>query len=268
MLTPPLVRELSVGIEALTCALSIAQARFGTSLQTAPKGLTGDIVTDVDLLCETKIIDMIRAAFPEHSFIVEETQSFRTTGPWTWIIDPLDGTNNYAYGLPLWGIAITLCYQRRPVLACIAEGFSGSIIKAVADDGLWVNDKPWVPGFDIAKHTSAALWVGYDTDREADDFQYLFAALSKSTRRVFENWAPTIDVGLFLRGGIDAVVGKSCSGTELPAALLVLREAGACILDIHGADVSLDNVPNLFIAGRPAVAYRLLRDLQVALNRS
>src|SRR6185437_1859608 len=261
-----LVREISVASEALTCALSIARARFGTLLQTASKGTTGDIVTDVDLLCETKITEIIRAAFPEHSVIVEEAQSFHTAGPWTWIVDPLDGTNNYAYGLPLWGISITLCYQRHPVIACIAEGFSGAIIKAVCNEGVWVNEKPWAPTLETAKHRSAALWLGYDTDRESDDFQDVLSVLTKSTRRVFENWAPTIDVGLFLRSGIDVIVGKDCSGTELPAALTVLREAGARILDIHGADVSLDNVPNFFVAGRASVVHGLLRDLQIVLG--
>jgi myo-inositol-1(or 4)-monophosphatase len=261
-----LVRELSVVSDAMACALSIAQGRFGTFLHTTPKGSSGDIVTDVDLLCEEKVTEIIRTEFPEHSVIVEESRGFHAAGPWSWIVDPLDGTNNYAYGLPLWGISITLCYQGRPVIACIAEGFSGSIIKAVANDGVWVNEKPWAPNLDIAKHRTAALWIGYDTNRQAADFQDLVAVLSKSTRRVFENWAPTVDVGLFLRRGIDIIVGKGCSGTELPAALLVLREAGACILDIHGAEVSLDNIPNLFIAGRPGVAHPVLRDLQAAVK--
>jgi len=60
-----------------------------------------------------------------------------------------------------------------------------------------------------------------------------------------------VDAGLFLRGGIDVIVGQDCSGTELPAALLVLQEAGASIIDVNGRDIDLRHIPPFFIAGRP-----------------
>lgn len=260
-----LSHELSVAKEALNEALIIAQSRFRSLLRLSVKDFTGDIVTDVDLLCEETITRVIRRAFPDHAVVLEEAQDYQADSPWTWIIDPLDGTNNYAYGLPLWGIAITLCYQHDPVLACIAEGSTGTITTAIRGRGVSLEGIPWNLVTRRRDHISAAFWIGYKTDRDAKDTQELLDVLSRSTRRVFENWAPVVDVGLFLRGGIDVVVGKECSGTELPAALLILREAGASVLDVNGLNVTLDRIPNLFIVGQDSIARSLARRLQAAL---
>ena len=258
-------KELLVAKEALSEALAIAQSRFRTLLRMSVKDSTGDIVTDVDLLCEEAITRVIRNAFPSHSVVLEEAQDYHANGPWMWVVDPLDGTNNYAYGLPLWGMSIALCYRQAPVFACIAEGSMGTITTAIHGAGVALDGKPWGPIASFSEHTSAAFWTGYKTDRDTDDTQRLLSVLSRNTRRVFENWAPVVDVGLFLRGGIDVVVGKECYGTELPAVLLVLREAGASILDINGLNVTLDRIPDLFIVGRDPAARRLAAKLHAAL---
>ena len=263
----PLAHELHVANEALNKALTIARARYRTELKTSVKDVTGDIVTDVDLLCEAKIMEIIRAAFPDHAIDLEEAPGYRADSPWKWVVDPLDGTNNYAYGLPLWTISVALCHYNEPVLACIAEGSTGTITAAIRGVGVSIDGMPWTPRLRPPRHSSAALWIGYETDRTAKDTRALLAVLSATNRRIFENWAPTIDVGLFLRGGIELVVGKDCSGTELPAALLILREAGATILDIEGSDVALERIPSLFVAGRAAVARSFVDNLQAALVR-
>ena len=258
-------KELLVAKEALSEALTIAQSRFRTLLRLSVKDSTGDIVTDVDLLCEEVITRAIRNAFPDHSIILEEAQDFNGSDNWTWIVDPLDGTNNYAYGLPLWGMSIALCYRQTPIFACMAEGSMGTITTAIRGAGVSLDGKRWEPITSSSGHTSAAFWTGYKTDRNTDDTRRLLNVLSQNTRRVFENWAPVVDTGLFLRGGIDVVVGKECYGTELPAVLLVLREAGASVLDINGLNVALDRIPDLFIVGRGHVARRLAAKLRAAL---
>lgn len=261
MIDQSLTHELSVATQALAEALTIAQKRFRTLLNTSVKDFTGDLVTDVDLLCEEKITNIIRSEFPAHAVILEEAESYQMDSPWAWVVDPLDGTNNYAYGLPLWGMSITLCYNQDPVLACIAEGSTGTITTTIKGGGVTVDGNPWHIQRRQISRASAAFWIGYTSDRVTKDTQELLAALSRRTRRTFENWAPTVDVGLFLRGGIDVIIGKQCSGTELPAVLLVLREAGASITDLKGSDVVLEKIPEVFIAGREPIVRCLTQDL-------
>jgi len=250
-MTPALKKELAVATQALEKGLVIARSRFLGTLSMTVKDATGDLVSEVDLLCESEISDIISHAFPTHGIVHEETPDTPSDSPCRWVIDPLDDTNNYVYGLPLWGIAISLCYQGSPVLSAIADGYSGRITLAVSDSGVIVDGQPWTPPLSNPGFVSSAFWIGYHTDRSHPRANQVLRALYSRSRRVFENWAPTVDAGLFLRGGIDVIVGQDCSGTELPAALLVLQEAGASIIDVNGRDIDLRHIPPFFIAGRP-----------------
>jgi myo-inositol-1(or 4)-monophosphatase len=248
--TAALTRELAVATEALEKALVIARNRFLGAFATSVKDETGDLVSEVDLLCETEISNIISQAFPLHGIVREETADTQSDSPWQWVIDPLDGTNNYVYGLPMWGITITLCYDSLPVMAAMADGCSGTITSAMGNAGVTVDGHPWTPPATDRRFMSSAFWIGYRSDRSSPRTDRILRTLYGSSRRVFETWAPTVDVGMFLRGGIDVIVGQDCAGTELPAALLVLSEAGASVVDIEGRPIDLRRVPATFIAGR------------------
>jgi myo-inositol-1(or 4)-monophosphatase len=259
--------ELDSATIAAQDALRIAQHYFRTSFQMAIKGTNGDLVTEVDLRCEKSIVARLRSQYPEHTIRVEELQDHVTDSPWSWVIDPLDGTNNYAFGLPTWGLSIALCHHGTPVLAAISDGPSGSLITARSGAGVMIDDSPYTPVTALQNKPSAALWLGYDVDRTAPATQQLLGTLARRMRRTFENWAPTVDVGLYLRGGIDLVVASNCSGTELPAVMLTLREAGATIVDSDGKPARLDALPELFFAGRAAAVRRLLADIRHAAGQ-
>lgn len=249
-------------VRALAQATELAAGRFRSSLELSTKDRTGDLVTDVDLACEKLIVATLRERFPEHSIRTEESPGRQRGGPWEWLVDPLDGTNNFAYGLDVWGVSIALAFEGTPVFACFSEGASGSIVIARAGAGITVNGTPWSPPR-RAHRPSAAFWIGYDADRRSPYSQALLDLLGGRVRRTFENWAPTADVGLYLRGGVDVVIGQDCSGMELPTVLFALREAGAVVLDpLRGEPVSLARVPALFVAGTPELVDELLPDLR------
>lgn len=257
-----LTRRAAVADDAVRTAGRIVNSRFRSLLQLAAKGETGDIVTDVDIASETAIVAIIRSAFPEDSVRVEESSGHLTASRWTWVVDPLDGTNNYAFGLPVFGVSVAVCHDGQPVLACLAEGAGSSLVTGVRGGGVLVDGVRWTPPRYAAPRPSAALWVGYEVDRGGRGNLALLSMLARTTRRTFENWAPLVDVGLYLRGALDVVVGYCCSGTELPAALLVLREAGARVVGTDGEEISLADVPLVFLAGRPEAVDLLLGALR------
>jgi myo-inositol-1(or 4)-monophosphatase len=266
MSTQDLTQERLVMQSVVSQAMNIAQRRFRTQFVTTLKASHGDLVTDVDLECERIMKQTLMSAFPDHAIFVEETDNHLTTSKWRWIIDPLDGTNNYAYGLPVWGVSAALALGTEPVLACVADGPNGSIAIAQSGMGITLDTQPFSVPAKTSPHFSAAFWVGYGVDRTTTPVQEILAVLSKSSRRVFENWAPTIDVHLFLRGAIDVIVGYKCSGTELPAVLLVLKEAGARVCSVEGQDVSLYEPPPIFVAGLPEILDRVLPSLRDRLG--
>jgi len=262
-----LADEVKVAKDAVGAAARIANRRFRSALELAQKDEGGDLVTDVDLACEAEMVRIIRDSFPRDSVVLEEAEAIYTDSRWTWIVDPLDGTNNYAFGLPLFGVALTLCLDGEPVLACLGEGQESALITGIKDRGIRVGDAvPDLPTF-VPVRPSAALWVGYEVDRGGDQSIELMSLLARTMRRTFESWAPVVDVGLYLRGALDVIVGLRCSGTELPGALLVLREAGAKVVDLSGNEVSGKDVPEVFMAGRESAIEATLQAMKEGLSK-
>ena len=261
-MTGPSARQGQAAVTALRKALVLAQKHFRSDFQMSVKSLEGDLVTEVDLLCEAMIINDLKRQFPDYCILSEESGTHFAAGPWKWVLDPLDGTNNYAYGLPLWGISLALCYENEPVFACIGDGPTGSITTAFKGSGVRINGSPVARPDEIASYPGSALWLGYNTDRTSRQVNAFSDLLFRHARRTFENWAPTVDVGLFLQAGIDVILAYQCSGgTELPAVLLILREAGASVVDIQGTEFSLGKIPDLFVAGQQKLVAQLLNDL-------
>ncbi|MFB4311477.1 inositol monophosphatase family protein [Actinomadura sp. GTD37] len=248
-----------VARQAVAAALEVARANFGRTLDVEVKGPRGDVVTEVDREAERLIVDILHERFPDHTIEAEESGTLFPGSEHVWLVDPLDGTNNYAYGLPVYGAAVTLCHRGEPVVAAIGEAHTGDIACAVRGRGVTVNGEP----FERASPPRAglpatALWVGYHTHGDGR-LGALTSLLHARSRRLFSTWAPTADVFLYLRGGLDAITVYQCTGTELLGSLLILREAGAGVTGADGARVRhLADLPELSFAGLPAVTLPLV----------
>lgn len=214
-------------------AIDIASAARdqADALFVAPSGLrikdlqSGDLLTDVDLRIERQIVQSIIRQWPDHGFRGEEDSDSTSRREWTWIIDPLDGTNNYAVGLPNYAVSLTLARRGSPVLAVLAQGMSGMIAVAEIGRGSAIIGKspgPFLP----ASSRRVALWLGYSEIRRPERAIQARTFLSRNYDRVFETWCPINDMFMALRGGLQAIIGIHCAGAELPAALLLLRELG------------------------------------------
>jgi len=112
-------KELSIRI--IREAGLVAKDRFDNFIELRSKDEFGDVVTEVDHLAEEIIIKQIQTAFPTHQIHSEEAGIIGSQNDWLWLIDPLDGTNNFAIGLPVFTTSITLMYKRTPVLGVVYE---------------------------------------------------------------------------------------------------------------------------------------------------
>lgn len=260
-------RAAAVARRAVQTGLAVAR-RFRTApLEINPKEQREDIVTQVDIASEEQMASVIAEAFPDDGVVGEEGTRLRATSRWRWRIDPLDGTHNYAYGLPLHGASAVLHHDSAPVVAAL--GHEDALVTAVAGHGIHftVAGSDQVPASQATEvRPAAALWLGYGSDRANGTVAGVLGTLNSFARRTFESWAPTVDVILYLRGGVDVVVAHRCRGDELPAALLVLREAGAVLLALDGQPFEPGDVPDLFIAGRPEIAHAALAALRERLR--
>ncbi|TKK77120.1 inositol monophosphatase, partial [Herbidospora galbida] len=131
-------RAVDVSAE-LAVAVAAAEAA-GTLLRREPawtsaKGTAGDVTTDLDLRSEELIVSRVRAAYPGDRIVAEESGAAGADGDRVWFVDPLDGTNNLAIGLPVYAVGIAFCVAARPVAGVVHDPVSGGTWSAVRGGG-------------------------------------------------------------------------------------------------------------------------------------
>src|SRR5262245_1264003 len=136
----PVDRRWAVNYSAeLKVAVDAAQAAGDTLRQepawVRPKGHGGDLLTDLDLRAEEAVLTQIRAAYPHDQIIAEESGVEGAGGERVWFVDPLDGTNNIAIGLPVCAVGIALCVDGSPAVGVVHDPLTGHTWSAVRDRG-------------------------------------------------------------------------------------------------------------------------------------
>jgi myo-inositol-1(or 4)-monophosphatase len=111
-----------VAVKAAEAAGHLVRSGFNSAITCESKGTTGDVVTSLDLGAEQLIVDCLHDAFPSHRIASEESGAARnSSGPWTWLVDPLDGSNNIVVGLPVVAIGLALCYDNLYWQLCMSR---------------------------------------------------------------------------------------------------------------------------------------------------
>jgi len=250
---------------ACRTAVAIAEAagalligRLVTGVEIQHKGDHGDVVTDLDLAAEELIVSRLRAAFPGHQIVAEESGVHAAIGApseWTWLVDPLDGTNNVAVGLPAFVVGLALCAGRQTVVGVVHDPVVRRTWSAVRNGGahgpggrLWPQSRPtphgptlaWTQGHAVPKADATAL--------------ALKLVLERNSYRTLQLWAPLVCWMMLARGDIDGFVGYRAEAVDLPAGCLIASEAGVRVLSLDGSPFS-ETDPEAgrrsFVAGRP-----------------
>jgi myo-inositol-1(or 4)-monophosphatase len=136
-------RELAVAVAAARRAGEIQRERY-ERLERIVHKTAHDVVTEVDELCERRIIETIREAFPSDAVLAEESGESTITGGDTsrlWIVDPLDGTVNYANGIPIFCVSVGLAISGRPAVGVVYDPLRDELFSAVAGRGAWLDGR-------------------------------------------------------------------------------------------------------------------------------
>ena len=105
------------------------------------KSTETDIVTQVDTLCQDAIVETIKEKFPDHNFLGEEDLDEKTDSEYTWIIDPIDGTVNYASRLPIFCVSIGLIKNGKPIVGVVLVPILSELFYAVKGQGAYLNNQ-------------------------------------------------------------------------------------------------------------------------------
>ncbi|MBB6343880.1 inositol monophosphatase family protein [Nonomuraea muscovyensis] len=227
----------AVAVEAAEAAGALLQSRAGGALGVRAKGAAGDLVTDLDLASEKLLLERILTAFPSHAVIAEEAGLLGAAGgEWTWLVDPLDGTNNVAIGLPAYVVGVALCHCGRPVLGVVHDPVSCQTWSAIRGGGaVTTSGAPLAAPYHPSPHGPLLAWTqGYDVARDDPAACALKARLELRARRMLQLWAPLLSWAMLARGDIDGIVGYRAEAVDLPAGALLAREAGIEIRALDG----------------------------------
>jgi myo-inositol-1(or 4)-monophosphatase len=225
------MRQLAVRLAHEAGRYAVAQ--LDEHLGTEAKGSGTDVVTRVDREVERRILDGISAAYPDHALLGEETGHHGSAeAPVRWLIDPLDGTNNYVMGLPLFGVCITACIGDEPVVAVVHDSVRGISTSAVRGGGAFRDGRPVRMGPSPALTHATVSWSqGYAVTHD-DPFRVrVMEVLERSAKRVLRTWAPSIDWGLLAAGKTAAFVLYRNELWGLIGGALIVSEAGGVIHD-------------------------------------
>nr|WP_211746829.1 inositol monophosphatase family protein [Paenibacillus sp. Marseille-Q4541] len=224
-----------VAILAAQEAGAIIREHFDKNVTAEAKDEHGDIVTYVDLLAEKVILSRIKQAFPDHQLISEESGNNKLICDWLWMVDPLDGTNNYAIGLPVFSCSITLLFQKKPMLAVIYEPMVDRLYVSIRNQGATCNDVLVHMGEEARTFTKATVgWIQGHIVQNDDRAVRLRQHVDIHTRRMMRLFAPTLQWTMLARGQLDAIILYNSEGEDLYSGILMVQEAGGVVVQYDG----------------------------------
>lgn len=228
------VLEVAVGIAHEAGAL--VRQGFGKAQRVAFKGVNNP-VTATDTAAERLIRARLHEAFPTHRFLAEEGggDDWRVNGSLIWVVDPLDGTVNFAHNFPHVGISLAMVENGEPVVGVIYDPLRDETFAAIAGRGAWLNGEP-IHVTDVAHLADAFLATGFSYDRgpALDDSLAYFARLIHLSQAVRRAGAAVLDLAHVACGRFDGFWEQRLSPWDVAAGLLLVREAGGVVTDFAG----------------------------------
>jgi myo-inositol-1(or 4)-monophosphatase len=215
---------------------------MGRSLQVSNKGDI-DLVTESDLASEKLIIERIRTHYPRHAILAEEsgeaTVAGETKSEWKWIIDPLDGTTNYAHGYPCFCVSIGVEYLGKIQLGVVYDPLRDEMFAAERGQGATLNDRR-IRVSEIEDLNRAMLCTGFPYDvRERPAFATNFANFTMKAQAVRRDGSAALDLAYVASGRFDGFWEDGLNPWDVAAGVLLIEEAGGRVSNFRGAPLDI-----------------------------
>lgn len=222
-------------IKAAKAAGEIIRANFSSTILTSItyKDLN-NIVTETDIAAEQAIFNLLQTEFPDHGFFSEEAGLTTTDSPYLWVIDPLDGTSNFAHGLPFFCVSIALFKDKQPVLGVIYDPIHDELFTAELGKGAFLNEEKITPS-NTQKLSPAIAVLGRGTSQEAKDrHAKLYTTITTHTRTNRILGSIALSITHTACGRFDAAIINDSNFYDCAAANIIAREAGTMVSDFQG----------------------------------
>ena len=227
---------LTTAIEAVVRAGDLQMARLGHAIKVDKKG-TIDLVTEVDLAVERMFRDLVADRFPDHQVLAEELGGSAAIPPGPcWVFDPIDGTTNYAHGLPIFCASLALEIDGVAQVAAIYDPNRRELFTAERGGGAFLNGRP-LRVSTTATLVDAMLVTGfpYDIHSRIEEIVGLFGAFVGRARAVRRLGSAAIDLCYVAAGRMDGFWESDLKPWDIAGGALIVAEAGGRVTNMDGS---------------------------------
>lgn len=233
----PLARSGRSAVDVVTHAareaghVLLAHFRSEKEIQYKSKG---NIVTKADILSEKTILDILKEEFPYYKVLSEESNSSTQVADYTWIVDPLDGTNNYAFDIPFFCINIALVKNEDILLGVTYDPVRDELFRAEKGKGAYLNDLPVLVSKEASLEKSlVGLDIGYNSER-ARELVAIVARLQGHAHCLRIMGSASLGLAYVACGRVSLYFHRWLYPWDIASGLLLIREAGGEVNNWQG----------------------------------
>lgn len=249
--------DLDSIIQAAEDGGKIVKKYFGKALDVEEKTTVADFRTQADIESEKTILSLITKKFSQFNILAEETGLIDNKSEYTFIIDPLDGSNNFVLGIPNFSISIGLLKGDKIILGAIHLPILNHTYYAQEGRGAFLDKKQLAVNKEAnIKKSSVSYTCGYVNSQEyAETLKHKLNKLG--IKRMLEFWSPAVEFCLMASGKLEAVINNKNEIYDYTAGKIIAREAGALITDFQGK-AEENEKSNQFLASNGTAIHKQL----------
>lgn len=247
---------------------ALLRARYRERQEVQRKSSDVDLVTAVDRESESLILDVLTREFPAHGIVAEESPPKAGTDSHRWYIDPLDGTTNFAHGVPHFAVSIALARGDDLILALVHDPIRQETFTAMQGTGARLNGVP-IHASQVTTLDQALLATGFPVDRRlrAPHYVPFFQMALERAQCVRRGGSAALDLCYVATGRFDGFWEPKLRPWDTAAGRLIIEEAGGRVSDFSGGPHRLDGEETAASNGRiHGELLALLRDVRAALS--
>jgi myo-inositol-1(or 4)-monophosphatase len=241
---------LGTATEAALAAGALQRAKYGQEIRVEHKG-TINLVTEVDRACETIILEKLRARFPGHDIVTEETEIARTGSPYVWYVDPLDGTTNYAHGYPCFCTSIALAHEGRVLVGVVYDPMREELFTAERGVGSFLNGRRLKVSATSAIIDSLLLTgFAYDVREHLATRVLPFNKLLGEAQALRRDGSAALDLAYVAAGRAEGFWEEKLYPWDIMAGSLIIEEAGGRVTRFDGSEIRVSADQTLATNGK------------------
>ncbi len=241
-------KRLDIAIEAAKEAAQCQRKNYKKKFDINTKSSGIDLVTTVDLECDRQIRDILTRRsseehLPESVLITEETfeEGSVMDMKYSWVVDPLDGTTNFAHGFPHFSVSIAFMEKGQPVVGVVYDTMKDELFTAIKGQGAFLNGKPIrVSQVTALDQSLLATGFPYDVHVKPEDNMDYFLTFMKICHGVRRAGSAALDLVYIASGRLDGFWELRLSPWDVVAGSLIVEEAGGQISNFRGHSLDYD----------------------------